>query len=373
MKRFVKYAIFVLLILAVLWPSTAYAKEPIKGLFDDKVIFGGTYTLESGQSLDGNLVIFGGAVTTEADSTVNGDVVLIGGVAEVSGTVNGNMVGMGGVVTLTDTAVVNGDLVTFGAAFNRADGARVTGQVVDGNAVPFEFEIPPGIDVPPTPPTVPNIVTGVFTDVFRFFTGIVQFFFVGLMLMLMALLIVLFFADPVDRIANAAVTQPLITGAAGFLTTFLAPLALIALTITLILSPLAIVAFLILVVAWLVGWVALGLEIGRRIIGLFNAEWAPAITAALGTFILFLVFGSMSAIIPCVGAIPGFFIGMWGLGAVIMTRFGSQNYPVDEPMAQAEVALPEEAVTEAEGSDVTVVAPVADNEAPADEPLSEDV
>ncbi len=63
------------------WPSPAYAKE----LFDDKVVFGGTYTLESGQTLDGNLVIFGGAVTTEADSTVNGDVALLGGVAEIGG------------------------------------------------------------------------------------------------------------------------------------------------------------------------------------------------------------------------------------------------------------------------------------------------
>jgi hypothetical protein len=65
---------------------------------------------------------------------------------------------------------------------------------------------------------------------------------------------------------------------------------------------------------------------------------------------------------------------MWGLGAVIMTRFGSQNYPMDEPMAEAEVAIPAEAVAEAAEGDETVVAPVAElePEAPVDGPLSED-
>ena len=81
MKKYAKYAILFLFVLTVFWPSPAYAKD----IFDDKVVFGGTYTLESGQSLDGDLVIFGGAVTTEADSTVNGDIVLIGGVVEVGG------------------------------------------------------------------------------------------------------------------------------------------------------------------------------------------------------------------------------------------------------------------------------------------------
>ena len=121
MKKYANFLILILLVLTLFWPSPAFAK----GLFEDKVVFGGTYTLESGQTLDGNLVIFGGAVTTEADSTVAGDIALIGGVAEIGGEVQGNMVGIGGAVQLTSSAVVNGDLVTIGATLNRAEGAQV--------------------------------------------------------------------------------------------------------------------------------------------------------------------------------------------------------------------------------------------------------
>ena len=55
-------------------------------------------------------------------------------------------------------------------------------------------------------------------------------------------------------------------------------------------------------------------------------EWAPAISAGVGTFILFFVFGGFSELIPCIGWIPQTLVGIWGLGAVLMTRFGTQDY-----------------------------------------------
>ena len=367
MKKYAKYLILLILVVTVFWPSPAYARE----LFDDKVVFGGTYTLESGQSLDGNLVIFGGAVTTEEGSSVNGDVVLIGGVAEIGGTVNGNFVGIGGAVQLTTNAVVNGDLVTIGATLSREEGARVHGQIVNGMGVPFTFDIPnsgpmdeiPGIpeipEIPEVPaiPEIPTVPQAPRINVsFNPLLEILWFFFRTFMLALLAVLVVIFFEKPTTRVAKAAVDQPLITGGAGFLTAVLTPMALIALTLTIILIPVTILAILVLIVAWLFGWIAVGLEVGRRISKLFNIEWAPAVSAGVGTFILFLVLGGFG-FIYCIGWIPMFLVGLWGLGAVIMTRFGTQDYtPAGSTVGTATAAaadLPEVVIPQQEPGDTS--------------------
>jgi len=277
-----KKLLIVLFALVLLWPTTAYAKNA----YDDKVVFGGTFTLESGESLDGNLVIFGGAVTLEPDSIANGDVVLIGGTVEIGGQVNGNLVGIGGAVRLNEDAVVNGDLVTIGATLRREAGAVVTGEVVNGLDIPFT--VPSDVETngikPPTTPPQILVNTNPFLE-------IVWFFFRVFMFAALAVLVVMFFSEQTERVSKAALTQPMITAGAGLLTVVLAPLALIAITITIILIPVTFVAIILMVVAWLIGYVALGLEVGRRIATALNQEWAPAISAGIGTFILLFVLG----------------------------------------------------------------------------------
>ena len=332
MKKYANTFILFLLMLTIFWPSPAYAK----GLFEDKVVFGGTYTLESGETLDGNLVIFGGAVTTETDSTVTGDIALIGGVAEIGGEVQGNMVGIGGAVQLTSSAVVNGDLVTIGATLSRAEGAQVYGQIVNGIGIPFSLDVPgssitipeiPEGSIEPVVPIVPQVpqMPGINVS-FNPLLDMMWFFFRTFMFALLAVLVVIFFDKSTGKVSKAAIEQPVITAGAGLLTAFLSPLALIAMTITIILIPVTLLTIFALVVAWLFGWISIGLEVGKRIAKLFNTEWAPAISAGIGTFILFLVLGGISELIPCVGWLPLVLVGLWGLGAVIMTRFGTQEY-----------------------------------------------
>ncbi len=314
--KYIKYLVFAVLILALLWPATTYAKEP----FDDKVIFGGTFTLESGETLDGNLVVFGGAVTLEPDSVTNGDVVLIGGTVEIGGLVNGSCVGIGSTIRLGEQALVNGDLVTIGATLRRADGARVNGQVVNELDIPSNFTTPRAVEI--NGGHVPEI------DVYvNPMLDVVWFFFRIFLWAAMSVLVLMFFATQTERITKAALSQPLITGAAGLISVILAPLTLIALTITLILIPVTFVAAILLFVAWLLGWVALGLEVGRRIAKMLDQEWPPPISAGIGTFILFFVLGGFNQLVPCVGWLPQTLVGMWGLGAVLLTRFGTQDYP----------------------------------------------
>jgi len=320
MKRtYILLVIF--LLVALVWPSTAFAKEA----FDDKVVFGGTFTLESGESHAGSLVVFGGAVTIEPDSTVNGDVVLIGGTVNIAGQVNGSVVGIGGAVRLEEKAYVNGDLFTLGAALRRDDGARVNGQVVNGIDLPTTITIPEAIeegDVKIPPPTIPPKLVSNFNP----FLDFVWFFFRLVIFSAVAVLLVMFLPIHVDRVKQAALTQPVITTGAGLLTAVIGPLALIVITITIILIPVTIVAVVLIFTAWLIGWVALGSEVGKRIIKAINLDLAPAISAGIGTFVLLFVFDGFRELIPCIGWIPQTLVGLWGFGAVLLTRFGTNDF-----------------------------------------------
>ena len=60
-------------------PRTASAKSMDVPVLDDKVVFGESFTLESGETLDGSLIILGGVVLLEEGSFVMGDVVVLGG------------------------------------------------------------------------------------------------------------------------------------------------------------------------------------------------------------------------------------------------------------------------------------------------------
>ena len=135
MKKTILVVFVLVVLLALAIPGSVLAK----GLYDDKIITGGIYTLGSGETLNGSLMIFGGVVTLETDSTVTGDVVLVGGTVTIDGIVEGDVVGVGGVVTLEDDASLESNLTTVAAALNRDVNAKVAGQVITGIQVPFEF------------------------------------------------------------------------------------------------------------------------------------------------------------------------------------------------------------------------------------------
>jgi hypothetical protein len=102
-------------------------------------------------------------------------------------------------------------------------------------------------------------------------------------------------------------------------------IATIVMTITCILIPVAVLVLIALGIAIPFGTIALGLEVGKRVSESFKQNWTPPLQAGVGTFILSLVSGVID-IIPCVGWIVPFLIFSIGLGAVILTRFGSQAY-----------------------------------------------
>jgi hypothetical protein len=103
--------------------------------------------------------------------------------------------------------------------------------------------------------------------------------------------------------------------------------------ITICLFPGSLFGGIVLIVAWAFGIVALGVVTGKRLGGLLKQDWALPVSAGIGAFILTLVINGLNAILFCVGWLPSLLIGSIGLGAVILTRFGSHLYPPPDPLA----------------------------------------
>jgi hypothetical protein len=306
---------FVIALLAVLaWPHVALAQ----GQQGDKYVLGGTYTLASGETLNGNLFVFGGIATLENGSQVNGDVMLAGGTLRVSGEIQGNIVATGGLISLNSTAVVTGDVNTIAANLERASGARVDGKVNSGTTGPIEIPGIPGVIRVPEAQSLRFITSPIVTGFWYFFRS---FLWAAL-----AVLVSLFLHRQTERVAQAMVAQPLIAGGIGLLTTVVFPLLLILIAITLIGIPVSFLGAILLVIAWGFGVIAVGTEVGKRIAKLLQQEWALAVSAGIGTFILTLVVNGIG-FIRCVGWVAPAIVGMLGLGAVILTRFGTQSYP----------------------------------------------
>ncbi|MCD6400719.1 MAG: hypothetical protein J7L73_02205 [Anaerolineales bacterium] len=305
--------VFVILIFALMIPSKALAK----GLYDDKLVFGGTYVLSEGERLDGDLVVFGGVVTLEPGSVVNGDIVLIGGTLDADGQINGDLVGLGGVVRLGEHTEVNGDLATLGVALLRANGAQIRGQVVTGLGIPLKSNIRstnlPGISFPKIN----------FSPV----VNLVWFVFRVLMWGFIATIVVMILEKHSSRVAQAAISTPVITLGLGLLLSIISPIAVILLAVTIIFIPISIAILMVLLIVWAFGLISLGYELGNRIVKMINQDWAPAINAGLGTIILMFVVLGFDEVVPCIGVMPKFIVGIWGLGAVLITRFGTQEYP----------------------------------------------
>lgn len=327
MKRLL--AVTTIVLVAVMaFPTTALAG----GMLDGRVVFGGSFTLEQGETLDGDLLVMGGNVTLEVDSRVMGDVVVLGGNVSSDGTIDGSVTIVGGNVRLKSNALVRGDVYTVGGSLSRSPGARIEGQQFSETdfAFPFDFDF--------SAPNVrsfrfdgPNLLSRAVWYIFRIF-----------LLGALAVLLVMFAEEPTRRVVVSTLDQPILSGGVGLLSAIVLPMLIVFLSITILLIPVALLIILLCVLAITFGWIALGLEVGERLSEMMKWELHPAVQAGLGTFLFSAVVLGIG-MIPCVGWIVPFIAGLLGLGGVILSRFGTVVYqsstsvkPVEQPVAEIE-------------------------------------
>lgn len=287
---------------------------------EDKVVIGQSFTLKEDQILNGDLAVIGGYATLETGSKVNGDIAILGGTLEIRGTVTGDIQAIGGTVNLKDTSVIEGSFYNFGSNLNQESGARIEGSQISNLPFDFNFE---NLETANIPFESARRTTGFIA---KFLWAILQIIAMGGL----AMLVVLIAPTSTKRIATSIGKQPFTHWGIGLLTGFAFPAIIVVCLITIIFIPLGLIGIMAMIVTLVYGWIALGYEIGRRLFG-NNSNLSPAVVAGLGTVMLSVV-GRVLGAIPCIGWLLVSTLSLFGLGAIILTRVGTRDYPEFSPV-----------------------------------------
>jgi len=264
------------------------------------MVFG---TIASAFAAERNIVKIGSNVTVERGTTVN-EVVVIDGNVDVSGKVDGNVVVIGGALKLGSGANVAGQVVLIGAAINRDPSAIIGGKVT-------EVGMPASI---PFVPALKSFFKGGWIAAWAAISLMVLLGFLGLAVLAAALV-----PEHMGTVVKALERSFASMFLWGILGAFLAGVVLVLLAITIvgiILIPLAIV---IITLAWIVGYIASAIFIGKNIMAYFKKPVPTFVDAILGIALLFF-----AGFLPLIGPLvikPIFLFA--GFGAVLTTKFGT--------------------------------------------------
>lgn len=286
-----------------------------KTINGDQFILGQSFTLATGDTLNGNLVVIGGTVTTDAGSIINGDMVMVGGTVSIGGKLTGDIVCVGGTGTIADTAVIEGDVISAGGWLNISPKAQVNGTTNINTPGDFQWNFGEIFKKRENFGWFNDPVNKVLTDMFQV-----------LAMAALAALIVLIFGKPAAKVADAIASSPALSWGIGLLTLLVFPVLVVVMVITLILIPAIPLVVLLLALGFVFGYISLGYEIGRRLETASKGQWAEPISAGIGMLVLGLVVTAIGWI-PCLGWVVNFAIMLFGLGAIVLTYFGTRSYP----------------------------------------------
>ncbi|MBI5837900.1 MAG: PDZ domain-containing protein [Candidatus Eisenbacteria bacterium] len=273
-----------------------------------------------------DIVRFGESVVVSPGQQVEGDVVSIGGSVEVQpgAVVSGEVVAVGGSVMVRPGAVVRGDAVSIGSDVRVDPGGQVFGQSVSTR----------------TPLNIPGFGRD-WQHAFSWWSFMFKVIRIIFYLMVLLLVYVLFR----DRFLNTSYSAAQHTVKAFFIGLLVVctviPVAIL-LCITLIGIPLAVGYVLAVFLAWVIGYLAVALFIGKRLLGQGD-RWASGNVAAVMVGLLFLTaFGVVGSALTAfgpfginaigfgfnlVGGILWLMAGMTGLGAVVLSKFAKPTDP----------------------------------------------
>lgn len=376
MRKQVLLAGLLALILLALsgFPALAQGEGP------GKVIFGGHFTLRSGERLLGDLGVLGGTVELEEGSQVAGDVLVAGGSLRVAGSVEGDIAIFGGTLELAATARVDGDVVHFGGIIERSPGAVVTGEFGPGPGFP-EFSFPGWRGLRLIPQfrlgvgSVPGLQAGPAEWLLRQLLRLLRGIGMTMALAALALVVTLFWPSGIELTGRTEIEQPVLAFVVGLLTLFAALLLAFLLAITICLLPVTILLLVALGIAVFLAWVAAGWVVGHKLLAWLNLRgMTTVVEVTVGTALVVMLYFILG-ILPCVNFIYGALVASLGVGALVLTRFGTQPYRPGRswsawmaprpptPVAPEAEAKPEAARPEAEAAAADATRPT-DSERP---------
>lgn len=313
MRRLQRAAIVCVLLLIMMAPA-ALAQEPSA----DRVVVGEDFVLQASSSLPANLAVIGGDADLRAGSRVNGDVALFGGDLTLGGKITGDVVVFGGNVSVLESAVVEGSLAAIGGAIDRAPGAVVRGDTFSGLEELRALDLERAEWLWPRwfgqNKDRPEDLTPLLCWPLTALGWALAVTVVSAGVMLLA-------PRAVTRVANAAATAPAMSFLLGLLTM---TAALLAGLLLLIACCFGLVVWFVAAAALLLGWTAVGLWLGQVLARAFKLRDVSSLLAtALGVFAITF----LSRLPFCLGGVFGVILGSVGLGAVLLTHFGTRPYP----------------------------------------------
>lgn len=354
-----KRTVFILtLLLAILIPSSVAMAARFDRIVGDGETVHGDVTVvddnlivEAGGVIEGDVTVFSGDADVAGE--IVGDVTLFSGHLALNGQIEGDLVLFGGNLTLEPDAVLDGSCVVLGGSVednSRSISCSSVGsrfgmlglaQIPQVPLAPTMPEMPEAPSQPPMPHIEvyrPSLAARIGDFMLDASVVVGRSVLMGVL----ALLIAAVFPTQLRQVSDAVRARPATSGAVGLLTAVAAPsiivLLLVVLAITcvgLLLYPAVFLLGVGLFAAALLGWVAVGEIVGRKLIGLLGQKQglSLSLTAALGTALLTLVLGGLG-LLPFIwgeGLVVAILASV-GLGAATLTQFGVKRYPPeDEP------------------------------------------
>ena len=281
----------------------------------------------------GDIVKFGEDFEIELEERIEGDVVAIGGSITVRGSVDGDVVAIGGNIEVDSTGEITGDAVSVGGSVQRREGGKIAGDEVSigGFTIPFNFDKPElGL------PSFLKRTTSLIGKVIRM-----------TILIIIALLLAVFLPKPIVKVENTIHNRFFTTLGLGILGEILICPLLIALTVSIIGIPFVPLAILALIAALIFGYSGVSLLLGRIFIERINLKnISPLTTVVFGVILIELIsllgrliglggglFSGMGIFVGILGFLVTYIAWTLGLGAVILSRFGTR-----EPIAPSGVS-----------------------------------
>lgn len=285
---------------------TQTSKKVMRG---NQLIIARNYSIPSGCILEGDIVAIGANITLSPGAMVKGFILLIGSSLESKGIIQGDINLLAGSAVLRDGSILNGDINQLFNQMVLEQKAQVIGSI---NSISF-----PGIPVERINDLI-NFISNRLNPMNWLKWGIIQITVTSFL----ALIAGIWLKKRVVLMNRQIQSQPLLSWGAGVLALAIVPVVSLIFIITICLSPLGLFLLTALAILYLTGWIALGISSGAVLQAWFKTQWPYELQAFLGAFILGIT-TTLIGWIPCLGWMVNILLGCIGLGAVIITRFGS--------------------------------------------------
>lgn len=254
----------------------------------------------------------GGDVTVERDQTVD-TVIDIGGQVTVQGLIEHNVIAVGGSIVLTNDAVVRGDVVCAGGVIVKGNEAQVFGDITEINS---------------------TNISNAFSSALRgelegwsLILNIISLCFFAV-IFIIALLLTIIIPRPLIAVAREIQNYKVKSFFWGLAATLMMVPFFMLLVISIIGITLIPIAFTLLLLAFILGYIASGKIIGNYVLVKVLRRPTKSLTGKtiLGLILLWLI-----SWIPYLGILVKLFALTFGLGGVLLVLFNRRWLPITPP------------------------------------------